>query len=495
MRARWVVRVSLVTSAALTLLLTQSGAASASPSGRRMAASEARTLTNVPFSITTSPGLNPSFNPNIHYYVLRCSDAPSTTIAASGSGKVSIGGQRVPEPASISVPLAANQAITVSHGTQKYAIRCLPADFPNYAATQSGISQGSGFLVAPNVLGSTSQYVIAFDSNDVPVWWERQGYAQNPMFFGQSQIGWWTGAVACGGGCGAGQYTIRTLDGAPALTLGGSVNPSAPIDFHDFQKVSGNRYLATMYVPGQTADLTSWGLSSNQTVTDSQIVELNKQSQIVWRWSALAHIDPATSNINWRTAVPDVFHINSVQMVGNQIIVSFRHLDAVYDIDATTGNVIWKLGGTPTLQGLTVTGNSTFNTQAYPQLFSGQHDAKLQADGTLTVHDNAASENRPSRALRFQINPTAMSATVIEDVTDANHPIPSFCCGSVQKLSTGNWLVDWGAGNYVAELDPLGTTVNQISYGPATSYRVSPVTATDAALSRGMDAMFPPFTS
>jgi hypothetical protein len=113
----------------------------------------------------------------------------------------------------------------------------------------------------------------------------------------------------------------------------------------------------------------------------------------------------------------------------------------------------------------------------------------------VTVHDNAALENRPSRALRFQINPTALSATVIEDVTDANHPIPSFCCGSVQKLSTGDWLVDWGAGNYVAELNPLGTTVNQISYGPASSYRTSPVTATDAALSRGMDAMFPPFAS
>jgi hypothetical protein len=491
MWVRRIARVSACSMTVLLLVLSLPGAAGAARHPRALVS--ARASTTVPFSIATSPGLDPPFSTNIHYYVLRCTSGSSTTITSTGPGKVTIGGQRVPEPASVAVPLAANQAITVTSGGQKYVIRCLPGDFPSYVATQSGTPQGNGFLVAPNVLGGTSQYVIVFDKNDVPVWWERQTYAQNPEFFSGSQIGWWTGTVACGGGCGAGQYTIRTLNGAPAVTVGGSVNPNAQIDFHDFQKVSRNRYLATMYVPGQTANLSAWGLSSTQTVTDSQIVELNSQSQIVWRWSALAHIDPATSNVNWHSAVPDLYHINAVQMVGNQVIVSFRHLDAVYDIDATTGNIIWKLGGTPSPQSLTVIGNSTFNSQAYPQLFSGQHDAKLQADGTVTVHDNASQEGLPTRALRFQISPSSMTANVIEDVTDANHAQPSGCCGSVEKLATGDWIVDWGASSYVAELDPLGNTVNQISYGPATSYRASPVTATDAALSKGMDAMIPPF--
>ena len=85
-----------------------------------------------------------------------------------------------------------------------------------------------------------------------------------------------------------------------------------------------------------------------------------------------------------------------------------------------------------------------------------------------------------------------MTATVLEDVTDANHPGPSSCCGSVEKLPTGDWLVDWGAGNYVAELDPQGNTVNQIAFPPDTSYQAAPVLATDHQMSNGMAAMVPP---
>jgi len=265
-------------------------------------------------------------------------------------------------------------------------------------------------------------------------------------------------------------------------------NPSAGtgLDLHDFQVLPNGDYLGIQYV-NATLDLSSWGLSTTQPIFNCQIVELNPQGQIVWSWSTIAHIDVATENANWRSAVPDVIHMNSVQEVGNQVIMSARQLDAVYDFNMTTGNINWKLGGTQTPQSLTVVGNT------YPQVFSGQHDARYKSDGMLTVHDNATQETSNSvRALRFQIDTSTHTATVEESVTDANHPGPSTCCGSVDKLSTGDWVTYWGQSNYVTEFTPSGSPVIQINFAGYDTYRAAVVPTSDEALSRGMDAQYPP---
>ena len=96
-------------------------------------------------------GLHFSFNaaglqPDIHYYVVPCTQSPSTTISTSGPSRVTIGGKGFVDPATVSVPLVANQAVTVGAGGVRYTIRCLPADFPVCTAVQNSAPQGSGFL-------------------------------------------------------------------------------------------------------------------------------------------------------------------------------------------------------------------------------------------------------------------------------------------------------------------------------------------------------------
>ena len=60
--------------------------------------------------------------------------------------------------------------------------------------------------------------------------------------------------------------------------------------------------------------------------------------------------------------------------------VSFRHLDAVYSIDRSTGDINWKLGGTETPESLEVK-NDPYGD--YP--LGGQHDARIDRHGNLTV--------------------------------------------------------------------------------------------------------------
>ncbi len=441
---------------------------------------------STPFSITTTPALTPAFATTTYHYAVRCVGHPNTTLSSTGEGRVTVGGKSYAEPVRLKLSLTANQAVYVNGGGHAYTIRCLPGDFPSYHSVVDGTPQAHGYLVglAPTTASHRTYYVVAFDNHGVPVWWyDNPSSPINATFYGTDQIGWWLADP--GAGFDQGTYTIRDLTGAVKTTVG---NPSAGtgLDLHDFQALPNGDYLGIQYV-NATLDLSSWGLSTTQPILNCQIVELNPQGQVVWSWSTIAHIDVAAENANWHSSVPDVIHMNSVQELGNQIIMSARQLDAVYDINMTTGNIIWKVGGTPTPQSLTVVGNT------YPQVFSGQHDARYKSGGMLTVHDNASQETSNSvRALRFQIDTSTHTATIEESVTDANHPGPSPCCGSVDKLSSGNWVVYWGQSNYVTELTPSGSPVIQIIFPGYDTYRVAAVPTSGEALSQGMDAQYPP---
>ena len=443
-----------------------------------------------PFSITTNPGLAPSFTATTYDYAVRCAGHATTTLSTVGTGTVTIGGHTFNEPVSLPLKLTPNMAVYVAGGGHIYTIRCLPADFPAYASKVQGTPQAHGYLVGlapgPASKGAhANYYVVSFDNHGVPVWWYANPSSPiNAAFNGTGQIYWWLGSQATPG-VGNGTYTIRNLNGTVVAAVGDPTAGTA-LDLHDFQVLPNGDYLGIQYV-NTTADLSSWGDSTTQPILDCVIVELNPQGTIVWSWSTAAHVNLAAENANWHNLVPDVVHMNSIQQVGNQIIWSARALDAVYEIDKTSGAVLWKIGGTPTPESLSVVGNT------YPQVFSGQHDARRLSDGSITVHDDATQEaGHPARALRFTIDATAKTATVAEQVTDAFWPTPSFCCGSANKLPGGDWVTEWGYAPYTTELTPQGSPVIQINYYPYFSYRAAAVPVSSIALSQGMDARFPP---
>ena len=222
------------------------------------------------------------------------------------------------------------------------------------------------------------------------------------------------------------------------------------------------------------------------------IVELNPANQIVWQWSVADHINVAAADVNWHDQFPDVIHMNSILYDGNGgIIFSARHLDAVYRIDMATGALTWKLGGSPEPESLGVVGDQY--VAAGGQLFSGQHYARLTADGSLTVHDNGTRANRAPRAVRFTIDTSTNTATEVEQVSDPRATYAA-CCGSVEKLAGGDWLASWGANDFMTELNPQGVPQITITYPGNFSYRASDVPVSVDALRQGMDAMVAPLT-
>jgi hypothetical protein len=107
-------------------------------------------------------------------------------------------------------------------------------------------------------------------------------------------------------------------------------------------------------------------------------------------------------------------------------------------------------------------------------VFSGQHFARLQAKGTLTVHDNGTNPGRPPRALRFRIDTKARTAKLLEAVSDPAVKA-SLCCGSAVRFADGRWLVSWGGQSVVGENGPRGMPLWRLTFGASLfSYRAIP---------------------
>ena len=396
---------------------------------------------------------------------------------------MTVGGKVYPSAVSINMPLVANQAVQVTAGGNSYYIRCLPKDFPTYTATVPGHPSASGYLV------TLANYTVAFDTNGVPVWWDtgvgapsqfEPNYAE---FLNPTTIAW---------GTSAGSFQLVGLNGQVKATIGGG---STVLDTHDFKLLPNGNYLGIEpvtrncpAVPSQCVNLSSWGLSSQATIIDDDIVELNPAGQVVWRWDTANHINVANANVHWHDQFPDVIHMNSIQYDGHGgVVFSARHFDAVYRIDMATGAITWKLGGSPAPQSL------NFATTPYPTDFSGQHDANVLPDGSITVHDDGtrASPARLPRALHIRINLTSHTATIVKQVTDPRAQ-PALCCGSAILLSSGDWVASWGFNDYITELSRSGVPQITISFKGLFSYRAEIVDASVSALRSGMSALHPP---
>ena len=132
----------------------------------------------------------------------------------------------------------------------------------------------------------------------------------------------------------------------------------------------------------------------------------------------------------------DIVHWNSIEPAGpNAVVASFRYLDAVYKISETTGNIIWKLGGSHTPQSLTVLGDPA------SQPFGGQHDARVLPDGTVSVFDNRYLLDQPPRVTRWRIDEQAHTATLIQQITDpAVHRTDAAAPPDCFPMEAGSWI-------------------------------------------------------
>jgi hypothetical protein len=443
-------------------------------------------------ALSTTPALTPGFKWTASDYAIRCTGDPvSVRITGASGWRTKVGsGQFRPGSYVVSRPLAAGHIIRVvfhrtGGGYWYYHARCLPADFPEYHFTRTGAGGPGFFIVQLN-----EHYAAIFNRNGVPVWWYKaSGEPDNAELLPDGTLAW---APVNERTLQLGDYEIHRLNG----TLVRKVEPVGfPLaDIHELLLLPNGNYLLAAQVVKHHVDARPFGGPANASVTGFQLQEVTPQGTLAWKWNSMNHIGVDETPASWWSAALarpqpyDIQHWNSVEPDGKYLLLSFRHLDAVYQINRNTGGVRWKLGGTQTSKSLEVLNDPE---GSYP--LAGAHDARRQPDGTITIHDNFTGLGKPPRAVRYRVDPEAGTATLVQSISDPD-AASSICCGSARRLPSGDWLMGWGGIPFIGAYNAAGQRLFKLDIPNGFSYRANPVppgALTATRLRQAMNAMAP----
>ncbi len=385
-----------------------------------------------------------------------------------------------------------------AHG--RYVIRCLPQDFPAYTFERRG-----GPVPKWELMGLAG-YAVIFDRNGVPAWWLRVPRSLNDAkLLPNGNLSWWTNGTV-------GPYGTDPEAAYVEVGLNGKVKDEIRAvglntDLHDMQRLPNGNSLVMAYEGRAPVDLSPYGHESDAAVFDPVIQEVDPKGEVKWSWRSAEHIGLDETGRWWpvlKGPFYDILHINSVDKTGDSLTVSFRHADAVYNIDRATGEINWKLGGTQTPESLEVK-NDPYGD--YP--LGGQHDARLDKNGYLTVYDDEtdpACGGRPPgpscirapRAVEYKINEKAGVATLVQALSDPE-VTTTWCCGGARKTRSRGWIVAWGGNTKATGFAPDGTITQRYDFSAGLAdgqaiYRIVPLSKRDftaGKLYRAMDQMYP----
>lgn len=159
----------------------------------------------------------------------------------------------------------------------------------------------------------------------------------------------------------------------------------------------------------------------------------------------------------------DYFHINSVDKdsEGNYLI-SARDACAVHKIDGSTGEIIWRLGGTKS--DFTLGPEVDFCFQHHARFVSKDGDEEVislydnSAHGTEDGHGHEVHTYKYSRGKIIKVNTATGKATIVQAFNPPDNLL-SKSQGSTQLLPNGNVIVNWGSEGALTEFRADGTPI------------------------------------
>ena len=338
-------------------------------------------------------------------------------------------------------------------------------------------------------LGLPVAYAMILDTNGTPVWYHsaNQWGAINVTPLGTNELAYMSATTPVGFGTDpANVFDVYHLDTGQRTQIHTVKRVTNPTDFHELQQLPNGNHLLLSFRLMRGVDLT--GLPSNppghpnSTIADCVIQEVDPQGALVWKWRGSDHLDPVKENtypamttVNGEQ-VYDLFHCNSVEpSPTGDLLVSARQLNAVFEIQRSTGKILWKLGGKPVNKdGAQIL---AIQNDPHPSGTVSQHDARFRPNGNITIFDNQ-SFTGAARGVEYALNLANGTATLV-----AQFPSPigqsSLATGSFRRYSDGHSVAGWGItgsggnGALLTEFDSAGNDVLDMSFSSGVaSYRV-----------------------
>ncbi len=239
-------------------------------------------------------------------------------------------------------------------------------------------------------------------------------------------------------------------------------------DNHDFLALANGNYVLFCYDQQPYAmDTVVAGGDPNALVEGLIIQELDANHNVIFEWKSWDHfhITDNTHLAPWTGANLNFIHANAIDIdFDGNFLISSRNLDEITKINRTTGEIIWRWGGS----------QNEFNfVNDYP--FTGQHSIRSLGDNRYLLFDNGMYSSQYtgsmniSRAVEYLLDTNLMTA---EKVWEFVHPdsLYSHHVSSVQRLPNGNTLIDYGnlqsinLGAIITEVDSNNQIVFQLEW-------------------------------
>jgi Arylsulfotransferase (ASST) len=277
-------------------------------------------------------------------------------------------------------------------------------------------------------------------------------------YHGKQVITWWRGKAPMG--VGTGYYAI--YDDHYRQIARVRAGNGLTGDIHEFLITPQNTALFTVYHQLHV-DLSPYGGPKDGRIFDGIVQEKDiATGKVLFEWHSYptvglkeSYAPPPKANAK-KPAPWDYFHVNSIDVEPNgNFLVSARNTHTIYEISRTTKKILWRLGGK----------KSSFKMGPGTN-FEWQHDARRQADGTITLFDNGAAPplEKFTRILRLRLDVSTKRATLVKSYHHPKRLLVPFE-GNAQVLPDGHIFVGWGGVPYYSEFSASGQLLLDVRFG------------------------------
>lgn len=366
---------------------------------------------------------------------------------------------------------------TISSDTATFTTGALPTFLQSVSLT-SASPASFGYILTSLWDGSTA-YITAFDSAGNVAWYRAFPGGIPAEETKQQANGDFTAVLTTshGGEQVTGQAVEFSPDGSIVRTF--TAADGSYLDGHEFWLLFNSGAYDGALMLQYTArhlDLSAHGGPSDTLVTGHQLVRQDAGGNQHVVFDAWDHFQ-LTDNVEPTAGQIDFDHPNAISIApdGNYA-VSWRNLDVITKIDASTGDLLWTLASPFSAR------TSDFAITSDPlNGFSAQHSARMLANGNVLIFDNGTKHvPSVSRAVEYQLDSSAHTATLAFQFTHVP-PIYTNFTGSVQRFANGNTLVGFTFGSATlkaTEVTPAGDVVYDgtlVASGSQTPYRFTKV--------------------
>jgi hypothetical protein len=324
---------------------------------------------------------------------------------------------------------------------------------PILTVTTPDRDPAAGDILTSNGPGSGRYGALIYTPQGQLVWFDQLsgGLVADDVsvqtYEGQRDLALWVGRVP-NLGFGQGKDVILNSHYQTVATIAGGNGLQA--DLHELQiEPNGVAYI-TAYNPIR-CNLSSQQGPRDGVLLDDTVLEVDIKTGLVrWEWHALDHVNVSESQYHpTGTRAWDWIHLNSIDPEPDgDALISARNTGAVYQLQAGTGEILWRLGGSKS----SFTGPGT--------KFDWQHDARVLADGELTIYDDSScpGAGSQSRAMRVALDLKTHKASLVSAYTH-NPPVCAASQGNVQTLADGNTVVGFGGSPVITEYGKGGSVL------------------------------------